>query len=123
MHALRSLSRSPRGLALLTWLALLLPVAQFAATWHVMSHAVSQVVTQVVTQVGDAADDKGAPHQAHCDLCVAAAAIGGGALIDEPASISHPPVGHESPQATIQSSWWVASAAAYLSRAPPFASV
>ena len=115
MHSLRTLSRSPRGLAWLMWLALLLPVAQFAANWHVMSHAVAQV--------GDAADDKGTPHQAHCDLCVAAAAIGGGALIDEPASIAHPPVGHELPQAAVQTLWWAAPVAAYLSRAPPFASV
>jgi hypothetical protein len=50
-------------------LALLLPLAQVAAAAHELSHV------QGTTEAGS----KSAPVAAHCDLCVVAAAISGGA--------------------------------------------
>jgi hypothetical protein len=51
-----------RSLSWLFWLALLLPVAQAAATWHGYSHG------QAETSGRD--QGKQAPHTAQCDLCL-----------------------------------------------------
>ena len=58
----------------LLWLALLLPIAQAMAGVHALSH------------VGDNRDD-GIAHLVHCDLCLTAADLAGGA----PAAESGPP--------------------------------
>lgn len=98
----------------LLWLALLLPIAQVTATWHALSH------TGVATV--DAAGGKQAPHTAHCDLCLSAAAVSGGALAGEPAPLPHPAAHHAAPQAASSGVWLASPTRAYRSRAPPFAS-
>jgi hypothetical protein len=55
----------------LLWLALLLPIAQAMAGVHALSH------------MGDRQDD-GLAHLVHCDLCLTAAHLAGGAPAAEP---------------------------------------
>jgi hypothetical protein len=97
-----------RGLSWLFWLALLLPVSQAAATWHSYSHV------QEASEQG-----KQAPHTAQCDLCLAAAAVVGGALVDTAPSLAAPAAGHALPRPAARSVWQALPALAYLSRAPP----
>ena len=106
-------ARTPRHVAWLLWLALLLPFAQAAANWHGLSH--------VRLDAGAAdPDGKQALHAAHCDLCLVAAAVTGGA----PASNSPAPVlrpaAHEAPMRALHGLAATAPTLAYLSRAPPF---
>jgi hypothetical protein len=107
--AFRTLSQ--RRFAWLLWLVLLLPVAQFAASWHAVSHAAP-----------DARDTQHAPHLTHCDLCLASAAIGSGAPADQPAAVVLESLRHALPQAALYAVWVAAPAKGYLSRAPPFVS-
>jgi len=99
----------------LAWLlsvALLLPIAQTATTWHVLSFACV-----------DRGDVHGKPlyHPSHCDFCLSAAALSGGALTGEPPSSPRPMGRHEVPP-PISSGIWIALLTwAYRSRAPPFA--
>ena len=58
-----------RHLTWLLWLVLLLPLAQTAASWHVLSHAAAG-------QTGD--DGTQAIGQERCDLCLNAAVVLGG---------------------------------------------
>ena len=104
-----------RRFAWLLWLGLLLPVAQAAATGHAFTHLRD-------AQSGEV-DGKHALHAAHCDLCLMAAAIAGGAPPVEPQAFSHPAVGHEVPQAEFADVWLAPAARAYRSRAPPLASL
>lgn len=60
----------------LLWLALLLPIAQAMAGVHALSH------------VGADRRDEGTAHLVHCDLCLAAADLAGGAPTAEPAPLS-----------------------------------
>jgi hypothetical protein len=103
----------PRRFAWLLWIVLLLPIAQAAATWHAVSHA-----AQEASGGGPAPDEK-LPHTVHCDLCLTAAAIHGGALPSAPVLHQHPPAQHEAPQAAFASVWTRSPAHIYLSRAPP----
>lgn len=59
----------------LFWLALMLPLAQAAAGVHALSHVTGE-------RTGD-----GIAHLVHCDLCLAAADLAGGAPAAEPASL------------------------------------
>ena len=113
MNLLRSRLLAPRRFAWVLWLALLLPLAQGAAAWHALSHTGADLSTE---------QDGKALHAAHCDLCLAAAAVAGGALPGAPPALSFATVRHAvaRPQAVVAAS--VAPAFAYLSRAPPFAS-
>lgn len=101
---------SHRHLVWLLWLVLLLPIAQTAATWHVLSHVHSS----------QADDGKQAIHQDHCDLCLSATAlIGGAPLLSSP----HLPLArglHEAPLVELRGIRLTAPALAYDSRAPPF---
>ena len=106
-------ARTPRHVAWLLWLALLLPFAQAAANWHGLSH--------VRLDAGAAdPDGKQALHAAHCAVCGGAAAVTGGA----PASNSPAPVlrpaAHEAPMRALHGLAATAPTLAYLSRAPPF---
>jgi hypothetical protein len=114
MHPLRSRPVSQRRLAWLLWFGLLFPMAQASAAWHALSH--------VPQEVRRAADDKQAPHQTHCDLCLMAAAIGGGAPLAEPPSVIAPAIDRELPPADVVAVWIARPARAYRSRAPPLAS-
>ncbi len=104
----------PRRFGWLLWLALLLPVAQAAAACHALSH------------VGDSSrnesDGKQAPHGSHCDLCLAAAAIAGGAPFAAPPAFVPPALQHALPQERFTGLLWALPTRAYLSRAPPLAS-
>ncbi|HEX6706050.1 MAG TPA: DUF2946 family protein [Albitalea sp.] len=97
----------------LLWLALLLPLAQGAAACHALSHTRADLA-------GDL--DGKATSFAHCDLCLAAAAVSGGG-----APAGEAPVlptlaarhAHTAPSSTAVVS--IAPAHPYRSRAPPFA--
>jgi hypothetical protein len=65
-----NLRRNLRGW--LFWLALLLPIAQAMAGVHALSHV-----------TGERSDDRLA-HLVHCDLCLTAADLAGGAPAAEP---------------------------------------
>lgn len=114
MGAIRRRSSFRRGIAWLFCLALLVPLAQSVATMHGYSH------------VGATADGHRdgdlAPQASHCDLCLTAAALAGGAL---PAGTSDfvflagpEPVPREADAPTGQGRL----ALGYLSRAPPSSS-
>jgi len=111
MSAPRSPAPLQRGLSWLLWLALLLPMAQSAATCHAYSHLVPGAVGHE--------QDKQAPAAAHCAICLAASVLSDGAA---PAA-QHPlllqAVRHALPSAAAGGVWLALPALAYLSRAPP----
>jgi hypothetical protein len=103
---------SRRYLVWLLWLVLLLPMAQTAATWHVLSH--------VNSEQREDTDGQKAIHQGHCDLCLSAAALIGGAPL-----VSLPPLPavklmREVALADSRGVSLAAAPRAYDSRAPPF---
>ena len=103
---------SQRRLAWLLWFALIVPLAQGAASWHAVSHA--------ALEAAGAADGKRAPHPTHCDLCLAAAGASGGAPPGEPPSLPpDPSARHAMPQAASSGILPAPLALAYQSRAPP----
>ncbi len=93
---------------------LLLPVAQVTASWHALSHAQADA--------SGARDPRYAPHLAHCDLCLIAAAIDGGMPLGEPPLLRQEVSRQERPRAAPVTFWVASPARAYLSRAPPIAS-
>jgi hypothetical protein len=106
------LQRPPRHLAWLLWLVLLLPVAQVAATSHLLSHTGEAISA--------AADHKAANHALHCDFCVTAGAIAGGALAPDVPSLALPPAApSEAPQPAFENLRENILALAYQGRAPP----
>jgi len=119
MHPRRSRSAPQHRLTWLLWLALLLPLAQSAAAWHAVSHTAAGSVSG--SNERPASDNKQALHPAQCDLCLTAAALGGGALPTAQQGLVHPAARHQAPQATPGSPWLPPLTRAYHSRAPPFA--
>jgi hypothetical protein len=115
MQAFRSRIVSQRHLAWLLWLALLIPAAQAAANWHAYSH----VAAAAGSEGKGNGDNEAALHASHCGLCLAAAAVAGGALLVEPLSLHHPAARHAAPPAVAAASAVTARIRAYLSRAPP----
>ncbi|HSV59967.1 MAG TPA: hypothetical protein VLJ19_13825 [Variovorax sp.] len=114
--ALRSRTTMPRRYAWLLWFALLLPLAQAAASSHVYSHT-----GELAAGVEGLTKSKHAAGAAHCDLCLASSiALGGGlptaTLPTLPLRSNHP-----APQAAFDSLWEPAPTLAYQGRAPPFA--
>lgn len=97
----------------LLWLAMLLPLAQAAATWHAMSHAVA------AASGGESESDSKALHASSCALCLSAAAIGDGPLPSAPPSLVLLTASHAAPPPLAligrASDEWPA----YRSRAPP----
>jgi hypothetical protein len=104
-----------RSLPWLFWLALLLPLAQGAAAWHAYSHAPFGASVH--------ADDPASPHAVHCDLCLIAAAVAGGALAASPPNLALLATRHAPPQPVATGVWQALPIPAYRSRAPPAASV
>ena len=96
----------------LLWLAMLLPMAQAAAAWHAWSHGWQQAA--------DHGGDPLATHDSPCELCLASAAIGGGALRTAPPALALAALRHEAPLAATGSVWLRLFTPAYRSRAPPF---
>lgn len=99
------------GLKGLLWLAMLLPLAQAAAAWHSASH--------VLAEAGGRVGDAHGPADKLCDLCLAAAAVSGGALPSTPQSPELQAMGHAAPLALPLGVIVALQAAPYQSRAPP----
>jgi len=112
---LHTLRRWPRRVSLtwLMWLALIVPVAQSLAAWHSVSHLASASSRQ--------GDEPQLPHSASCELCLAGAAVDGGALPSAPAAPVLLALRHGPAPAAVVLAWVSVPAAAYLSRAPPLA--
>jgi len=95
-------------------LALLLPLAQLAASWHALSHVAFE---------GDAAATvKRTLHIGHCDLCLTAAAVGDGPSAVQPLVFVPMALRHVRPNGVSIAVRVASRLAAYLSRAPPVAS-
>lgn len=60
----------------LLWLGLLLPIGQMAASIHLLSHVQS-------VESGQSEKNQHAIHEDHCDLCLSALAVVGGAPLDQ----------------------------------------
>jgi hypothetical protein len=110
-NALLHRLRTPRHIQWLLWLALLLPFAQVAADWHGYSHL------RADNLAGN--DTKQALHQEHCDLCLNAAGVSGGALPGKLAAAPPSAARHAAPRTDRHGAWVAAAPRAYLSRAPP----
>jgi hypothetical protein len=91
------------------WLALLLPLAQAAASWHAVSHL----------QLEADADGKQALHATHCDLCLTAAAVHGGVPAGDAPQLQHQALRHAVPLAFASSVWLGEFVRPYESRGPP----
>lgn len=108
---LRSPFRKP--LPWLFWLALLWPLAQAVATSHSYSH--------VLAGSAEHPQDSQAPHASSCDLCLTAAALAAGALVDGRVALPITLVAAAPPSAWPASVWRAATERPYQSRAPPLA--
>ena len=118
MHALRSRPVFQRYFMWLLCLAFLLPIAQVAAAWHGLSH--TGVEASVDRQ--EAADAKRSlPHPIHCDLCLTASALSGGALPSASQAFALSVGHHAAPQTVGADVCVTPPALAYRSRAPPCA--
>ena len=109
---------TPRHLAWLLWLALLLPLAQTAASSHVYSHTASDDTT---SRAAADAHGKHASGILHCDLSLAGTLLHGGALPGVPPGLDLHHPNQAAPDAAFDSLCEAAPALAYQGRAPPFA--
>ncbi len=102
---------SRRRLALLLWLALLLPLGQMAASVHLLSHV----------HCGQADGDEGTQglHVDHCDLCATAATLLAGAPVAATPQLPSFAARHEAALLALHDIVWSAPASVYHSRAPP----
>ena len=98
-------------LAWLLWLALLLPVAQIAANWHLHTHGAAEAAGQT--------GNKPLLQHAHCDLCLTAVGVVGGAAPPSAVAASFPRVGREAPQGELAAVLLAPAPPVYQSRAPP----
>lgn len=104
-----------RLLGCLLWLALLLPLAQVAASWHEVSH---------LAQDGAAGgQERSALHLGHCELCLNAAAVHAAGPLAQPLVWRGPAQHHALPPAPRRVPMATALALAYRSRAPPTSAV
>lgn len=110
MPVTRSSRFAASRFAWLLWLGLLLPVAQLAAATHALSH---------VRLAGSGDPHPQAPHLAHCDLCLTAAAIGGAAPPAAVAAFVAPTLPSSQTDGFVAAPRSVATVLAYRSRAPP----
>ncbi len=100
---------SRRRLAWLLWLALLLPLAQAAGAWHLITHEVER-------SGGD--EPRHGPAHSQCELCLAANALGTGSLAGEPPALALSTCPCEAPRADAAAARHDSAATAYRSRAP-----
>jgi hypothetical protein len=112
MHTTRLNTFTHRHLVWLLWLVLLLPIAQTAATWHVLSHLHSAQAEEDNRRQATPLD--------HCDLCLSAAALIGGAPLVSSTHLPEASALHEAPLVQRRGIVLTAPARAYESRAPPF---
>lgn len=106
--------RPRRAIPWLLWLALLLPVAQFAAASHSLSHLAPNTAARD--------DGKQRPADGHCNLCLSASAVSGGAPLGHSPASPLTVAAHAPPAVAVTSVWLAPPAPAYLGRAPPTAS-
>jgi hypothetical protein len=99
----------------LLWLALLLPVAQVAASWHELSH--------LARDSAATGQDRSALHLGHCELCLNAAAVHIAGLPSTPVVWAGPAQQHALPSGPVVASPDTPLSLAYRSRAPPFTPV
>jgi hypothetical protein len=108
----RHLARLPLLQRALAWLLLaLLPLAQAVAAGHAVSH--------LAGGGQGSPDDRQALHAAHCELCITAATVAGGAL---PATLPVLPpleLAQAAPVVAVADLWSPALVTVYDSRAPP----
>lgn len=102
---------SRRHLGWLLCLVLLLPIAQTAASWHVLSHIGAPQTEDTSQQALD---------QDRCDLCVSAAALLGGAPLRSDTSVAPDRARAEAVRFNPNAAPVLAPVRAYDSRAPPF---
>jgi hypothetical protein len=96
-------------LAWLLCLALLLPLAQSMAGWHLLSHVhTSATHDDDATTAGEA-----------CDLCLLAAGVASGGVATTGRALAAPAPAADWQGAILAASWIAAPALAYRSRAPP----
>ena len=112
MQAAHSKPFMQRHMAWLLWLALLLPLAQTAANWHVLSHANPGQLREP--------DEQQTLHQAKCELCLSAAALLSGAALVATADPPHAPALAQQVAADMRGVASTPAVRAYESRAPPF---
>ena len=115
MQTPRSALSSRRRFWWLLWLVLLLPIAQTAATLHVLSHAMLDLAGD-----GSAIDGKPAIDHAHCELCLTAAALTGAAPPAAAPCLPRLAMSRALPRAVSLAVRFAATVPAYESRAPPF---
>ncbi len=101
---------SRRRLAWLLWLALLLPLAQAAGAWHVITHEAERTGSD---------ESRHGPVHSQCDLCLAANALGTGSLAGEPPAPSFSACPCETPRAHATAARRDPAVNANRSRAPP----
>ncbi len=102
------LNLPPRFIAWL--LMLLLPLAQAVAAGHAVSHLAGGQGTT---------DEQQALHAAHCELCITAATVAGGAPPAALPSLLPLDVAQAAPVAAVSQPWLPTPAPVYRSRAPP----
>jgi hypothetical protein len=113
MRLLRSPLLPRATLAWLAALALLLPVAQFAAVWHGYTH--------VVPQTSPDQAHRSLPTLVHCDLCLTVAGLDNNGPPLVAAALRLAPTSRDAaPAATVPGVAPAPALLAYLSRAPPF---
>jgi hypothetical protein len=105
------MTRAQSRLAWLLALALLLPLTQSIASSHLLSHVQAQA----------ASDAHGKPvlHVDHCDLCLTAGVLLGGALPAQSLASAPALLPFEAPAMRASSVWQAAAPRLYQSRAPP----
>lgn len=119
MHNPRHRPAFTRRFIWLLSLLLLIPAAQAAATWHDVS------VAPFAGSGADRGRDGGQKHlhdPAHCDLCLTAAALAGGAMPLMPPDPLRALGRHETPSVDVTRGEPGLRVQAYRSRAPPLAS-
>jgi hypothetical protein len=100
---------APR-LAWVLWLAMLLPLAQVAANWHAQSHWDTERSSSTKDMLANA----------HCGVCLSAAAVTGGGAASTPLAIAHPSSRQPAAQFAEAPHGAAPLLRAYESRAPPF---
>lgn len=100
-----------RSLSWLVGFALLLPAAQSVAVWHAYSHGLQNATGQQ--------EDRQAPHSEICSVCLAAAGLGGGALLGALPGAPASTACCQLPRFFAANQWLAPMRPAYLSRAPP----
>lgn len=104
---------SHRRLAWLLMLVLFLPLAQTVANWHLLSH--------VRAEQSEQSDRNQAIHIDHCDLCLTAVALTGGALSVQSIALTAVVEPEEAPRSQSSPVWFMRLQRLYESRAPPSA--